>query len=62
MSENDPEGGDPACWVALVCPECGAVRDTTDPHVPCPRCGAAENAEPEPGPPSAPSPKRQHGL
>jgi len=20
-----PEGGDPACWVHLVCPECGAV-------------------------------------
>jgi hypothetical protein len=20
-----PDGGDPACWAGLVCPECGAV-------------------------------------
>jgi hypothetical protein len=24
------EGGDPACWAGLVCPECGAV--TTEGH------------------------------
>jgi uncharacterized protein YeaO (DUF488 family) len=24
-AEDDPEGGDPACWANLVCAECGAV-------------------------------------
>ncbi|MBA0050952.1 DUF309 domain-containing protein [Streptomyces sp. AJS327] len=47
---DDREGGDPACWAALVCPECGAVRDTADPGTPCPRCGATADAEPESGP------------
>jgi hypothetical protein len=23
--END-EGGDPVCWIHLVCPECGAIE------------------------------------
>ena len=23
--EDGAEGGDPACWVSAVCPECGAV-------------------------------------
>jgi hypothetical protein len=25
MNEQEPPGGDPACWANLVCPECGAV-------------------------------------
>jgi hypothetical protein len=28
--EEWEEGGDPACWAGLVCPECGAV--TTEGH------------------------------
>ncbi|MFE4950017.1 flavin reductase [Leifsonia sp. NPDC056665] len=30
-------GGDSACWLASVCPECGAMRDGDGP---CPRCDA----------------------
>ncbi|MHB1534346.1 MAG: DUF3565 domain-containing protein [Acidimicrobiales bacterium] len=26
-SRSPDEGGDPACWAALLCPECGAVLD-----------------------------------
>jgi membrane protease subunit (stomatin/prohibitin family) len=37
-------GGDPACWAALVCPNCGALADTDGaagrPDA-CPRCGEA---------------------
>ena len=28
----DVEGGDPACWVDQVCPECGAVVGDRGPH------------------------------
>ncbi|MGH3342673.1 MAG: hypothetical protein ACRDPK_07275 [Carbonactinosporaceae bacterium] len=35
----DDEGGDPACWLHRVCPECGALADT-DPPTRCHRCGA----------------------
>ncbi|MGW7514459.1 DUF309 domain-containing protein [Streptomyces sp. NPDC054796] len=45
MSEYRPEGGDPACWAGLVCPECGAVRETTDPLAPCPRCGTVPDTD-----------------
>lgn len=31
------DGGDAACWLASVCPECGALRDGPGP---CSRCGA----------------------
>jgi uncharacterized protein YeaO (DUF488 family) len=31
------EGGDPPCWLARVCPDCGAIADTDPPTV-CPRC------------------------
>ncbi|HLH45928.1 MAG TPA: hypothetical protein VKV25_02140 [Acidimicrobiales bacterium] len=24
---TEPEGGDPACWAGLLCPECGAVME-----------------------------------
>jgi hypothetical protein len=33
------EGGDPACWLPRVCPECGLVVDQ-DPPVMCAHCGA----------------------
>ncbi|WP_461145406.1 hypothetical protein [Salinifilum aidingensis] len=32
-------GGDPACWLALLCPECGAVAEQ-EPPTRCARCGA----------------------
>jgi hypothetical protein len=28
--QEEPEGGDPACWAALVCPNCGAIADRAD--------------------------------
>jgi hypothetical protein len=31
-------GGDAACWLALVCPGCGAMADASPASV-CPRCG-----------------------
>jgi rubrerythrin len=34
------EGGDPACWVGQVCPECGRFSEQANP-VTCPNCGAA---------------------
>lgn len=49
MSEYRPEGGEAACWAGLVCPECGAVRDTTAPHVPCPHCASVPDAQPDSG-------------
>jgi hypothetical protein len=33
-----PEGGDPACWLDRVCPECGRIADVAPPVV-CERCG-----------------------
>ncbi|MFD7659738.1 hypothetical protein ACFV4N_37675 [Actinosynnema sp. NPDC059797] len=33
------EGGDPACRLSQVCPECGFLDDGEPPEV-CPRCGA----------------------
>jgi hypothetical protein len=32
------EGGDPACWLERVCPECGRIADAAPPVV-CERCG-----------------------
>jgi len=40
--ENAPtadEGGDEACWLDRVCPECGGLAAAAPP-VRCPRCGA----------------------
>lgn len=31
--------GDPACWLANVCPECGAFVDDPAATPACPRCG-----------------------
>jgi uncharacterized protein YeaO (DUF488 family) len=30
-------GGDPACWLSLVCPRCGAMTDARSPAT-CPQC------------------------
>ena len=33
------EGGDPACWMHLVCPGCGLLTEEEPPLAVCPRCG-----------------------
>jgi hypothetical protein len=38
------EGGDPACWLARVCPECGRLADE-DPPTRCAACGAELTAD-----------------
>ncbi|MFE2727997.1 hypothetical protein [Kitasatospora sp. NPDC059327] len=43
------EGGEPACWLDLVCPECGRVRERLGPWT-CANC----DAPPEPGTPPEP--------
>ncbi|MFC9324544.1 hypothetical protein [Kitasatospora sp. NPDC057015] len=35
----EPAGGEAACWLNRVCPECDAVLDAAPPTV-CHRCGA----------------------
>jgi tellurite resistance-related uncharacterized protein len=37
--EPADDGGDPACWARLVCPECGAIVDRGDHGVGCPATG-----------------------
>jgi ribosomal protein S27AE len=41
--EYEAEGGDPVCWMHLLCPSCGAMPDPADGDGPasttCPRCG-----------------------
>ncbi|MGC3953782.1 MAG: hypothetical protein QM804_05950 [Propionicimonas sp.] len=39
-------GGDPACWLANVCPECGAFNED-GPDSPCWNCGRTP-ADPSP--------------
>jgi rubrerythrin len=34
------EGGDPACWLGQVCPECGRILERPIPRT-CPHCGTA---------------------
>jgi rubrerythrin len=41
-SEDRP--GDPACWLKLVCPRCGAVAED-DPPTRCPQCHAEITGE-----------------
>jgi hypothetical protein len=38
------DGGDPACWLRRVCPDCGRLADE-DPPTRCPGCGAELPAE-----------------
>lgn len=33
------EGGESACWLERVCPECGRLRERPGPQ-PCENCGA----------------------
>ena len=37
VNPDESEVGDPACWLARVCPECGALVDSDPPAI-CPRC------------------------
>jgi hypothetical protein len=52
----DSEGGDPACWLNAVCPECGRVRERADASD-CEHCGALVDDGPRfvAGPASGPS-------
>lgn len=48
-ADDEHVGGDPACWAAFVCAECGAVNgpapnDEAAPTA-CWRCGAALDEE-----------------
>lgn len=46
MEESrEPEGGEAACWLDRVCPDCGAFLDDDGPH----RCDAqqATSSRPE---------------
>ncbi|MEU1424859.1 hypothetical protein ACIF6L_20435 [Kitasatospora sp. NPDC086009] len=51
------EGGESACWLDRVCPECGRLRERAG-RQPCENCGAVPDPEPgrrpgsgrEPGP------------
>jgi Oxygen-sensitive ribonucleoside-triphosphate reductase len=38
VSDGDEGGGDAACWLSQVCPECGALLE--GPSTSCWRCGA----------------------
>lgn len=42
MREVEDIGGDPVCWLSLVCPECGKIREGVQGEGPCPHCGADE--------------------
>ncbi|MEO8907702.1 MAG: hypothetical protein ABI310_06445 [Microbacteriaceae bacterium] len=45
-NDADPDvelGGDPACWLSLLCPECGAVLESHS--EPCWRCGLKPGEE-----------------
>lgn len=41
------EGGESACWLDRVCPECGRLRERPGPG-PCDDCGAGGEADGEP--------------
>lgn len=50
----DPVGpaGEAACWLGLLCPECGAMPEgdgAQDPSVPCWRCGVVRAQSTEDG-------------
>jgi hypothetical protein len=46
---DDDLGGDPACWLDRVCPECGGFVDDDDDHV------CRPSVEPAAEPPGAAS-------
>ncbi|WP_195910961.1 hypothetical protein [Streptomyces kaniharaensis] len=39
------EGGEPACWLDQVCPECGLLHERPGPGA-CERCGAEPDSDP----------------
>ncbi|MCK6065653.1 MULTISPECIES: hypothetical protein [Microbacterium] len=39
--DDAPAGGDPACWLAATCPDCGAIVE----RAVCWRCGAPREEE-----------------
>lgn len=39
-------GGDPVCWLHLVCPDCGHLPDDPAASI-CPRCGALLHDDPQ---------------
>ncbi|MFD8785487.1 hypothetical protein [Kitasatospora sp. NPDC059599] len=39
------EGGESACWLERVCPECGRLRERSGPE-PCENCGATGDDPP----------------
>jgi hypothetical protein len=45
MRDVEDMGGDPVCWLSLVCPECGKIREGAQGEGPCPYCGADETAD-----------------
>ncbi|HWM59342.1 MAG TPA: hypothetical protein VNO83_16050 [Pseudonocardia sp.] len=42
---DEPEGGDPVCWLERLCPQCHAMP-APDTAV-CWRCGAPPDSEPD---------------
>ncbi|HWE54031.1 MAG TPA: hypothetical protein VG435_00890 [Acidimicrobiales bacterium] len=40
------EGGDPACWAGLICPDCGIVLDGSPHRAGCPVIAAGADPEP----------------
>ncbi len=44
VGRGDERGGDPACWLRRVCPQCGSMADA-DPPTTCPVCHAAMPAD-----------------
>lgn len=42
---DDDQGGDPACWLANVCADCGLLVESALPAT-CPRCGALVGRDP----------------
>jgi hypothetical protein len=40
IREPGERGGDPVCWLHLVCPACGAIADAA-PLATCPACGSS---------------------
>jgi hypothetical protein len=37
LNARQDEGGDPACWAHILCPDCGAVLDGSEHRPGCPR-------------------------